>query len=167
MKVCIICKHPWRGDGMGHPGCLDGDAVRPAWDTRLGGYAVIVNDGSILLAHVRDVGWSLPGGGIEKSESIEEGTIREVQEETGFDATIGALLGVRTNLIPAERRFRSPGVDLKAVQVAYACSVVGGALRNETDNSTDEARWFPLNELPEDRMAFVDWAIDLAMDTVR
>ena len=37
--------------------------------------------------------WTLPKGGIEPGETIEEAALREVREETGHGAVIGELLG--------------------------------------------------------------------------
>ena len=57
--------------------------------TRLAAYAVIVQDGHILLCRVApgNLGaglWTLPGGGLEFGESPEVGVVREVEEETGL-----------------------------------------------------------------------------------
>lgn len=51
--------------------------------------AVIIKDSLILLIHRFRNGvefFVLPGGGVEEGESIEEAVIREVKEETNFDA---------------------------------------------------------------------------------
>ena len=54
-------------------------------------YAVIVQDGKVLLNQAWD-GYDFPGGGIEKGETISEGLLREVKEETGLEVTQGELL---------------------------------------------------------------------------
>jgi 8-oxo-dGTP diphosphatase len=121
------------------------------YDTRLGAYAVIARDGQVLLALWNEPTvptWTLPGGGVELGESLEEGAVREVREETGYDVALGGLLGVRTLLTPPERRQRRPGRWLRQVHVVYAASVVGGALTAEVDGTTDEARWIPLADVP-------------------
>lgn len=38
--------------------------------------------------------WSLPGGVMESSDSIEQSAVREVREETGLDIYLGRLVGV-------------------------------------------------------------------------
>ncbi|WGL52287.1 NUDIX domain-containing protein [Nocardioides sp. BP30] len=132
-----------------------------AYDTRLAAYAVIVRASSgpaaapstgpgepeVLLAlwnEEKRKRWTLPGGGVELHETVEEGAVREVREETGYDVELTGLLGIETDVFdPAERR-TDTGRSLKAVRVFFSARIVGGALANETDGTTDEARWVPL-----------------------
>ncbi|WP_064435857.1 NUDIX hydrolase [Pseudoalteromonas neustonica] len=52
--------------------------------TRLTGRAIVLRDNTILLMFTkRYEDYSLPGGGIDEDETIEQGLIRELQEETG------------------------------------------------------------------------------------
>jgi len=122
------------------------------YDTRLGAYAVVVRDGRVLLALWNEPEvptWTLPGGGVELDESPDEGAIREVLEETGYDVELGPLLGVDTLVMPPEKRFVPVGDrPQKNVRVVYAATVTGGELRDEVDGSTDEARWIPLADVP-------------------
>ena len=93
--------------------------------------------------------WTLPGGGVELHESPEEGVVREVREETGYDVELGGLLGVDVFVMTPDKRFEPVGDrSQKNVRVFYAATVTGGDLRDEVDGSTDEARWFPLAEVP-------------------
>ena len=55
---------------------------------------VVVRDGRVLLVHrARHGDWSLPKGKLEPGESWEEAALREVEEETGVRARLGAYLG--------------------------------------------------------------------------
>ncbi|WP_220451211.1 NUDIX hydrolase [Nocardioides dongkuii] len=124
------------------------------YDTRLGAYAVIRDEeGRLLLALWNEpdhAQWTLPGGGVELPETVEEGAVREVREETGYDVRLDRLLAVDSHVVPAERRLHGgpPGRALKSVRVLFAATVVGGTLTAEVDGSTDEARWFPVEEVP-------------------
>ena len=122
------------------------------YDTRLGAYAVIVRDEHVLLALWNEPEvptWTLPGGGVELHESPEEGVVREVREETGYDVELGALLGVDAFVMSAEKRFEPVGDrPQKNVRVFYAATVTGGELRDEIGGSTDQARWIPLADVP-------------------
>lgn len=135
------------------------------YDTRLAAYAVIVDAGQILLPLWNEVEpgeWTLPGGGADLTETVEQTAIREVEEETGYQIEIAALLGVDTFVVPADRRWHGgQGRPLKNVRVVYAGRIVGGALRHEVDGTTDEARWIPLDEVPSlRRVSLVDTALE-------
>ena len=136
------------------------------YDTRLAAYAVVRDaEGRVLLALWNEAErrqWTLPGGGIELHERIEDGAVREVREETGYDVRLGRLLGVETFVVPAERRWTGDR-PMKGVMVVFEAEVVGGELAHEVDGTTDEARWVPLAEVAAlDRVPLVDVALDLA-----
>jgi 8-oxo-dGTP diphosphatase len=122
------------------------------YDTRLGGYAVVIRDGHVLLALWNEPEvptWTLPGGGIELHEDLEDGVVREVREESGYDVALGRLLGVDTRVTPPERRYHPAGDRFqKSVRVVYEATVTGGDLVAEVDGTTDEARWIPLADVP-------------------
>jgi 8-oxo-dGTP diphosphatase len=71
----------------------------------------------------------------------------------------GALLGVDTTVIRAADRFVLSNRDVKAVRVVYEARITGGSLTHELAGTTDEARWFPLGEVPSHRVGLVDIAI--------
>jgi 8-oxo-dGTP diphosphatase len=123
------------------------------YDTRLGSYAVIVDERDrVLLAlwnEAEQALWTLPGGGIELEETVEEGAVREVLEETGYDVELGRLLGVHTLVVPPEQRIVDRDRHLKNVRVIFEAAVIGGQLRYEVDGTTDEARWFPVSEVAD------------------
>lgn len=135
------------------------------FDVRVGAYAVIIRDGEILLAHWNQYGnsrWTLPGGGLEYGEDAPTAAVREVREETGFDVSLGNLLGVDSHFIPPGRRMRGEPRLMHGLRIIYAAEVTGGALRHETGGSTDEAAWFPLAEVPSlDRTELVDAGLRL------
>ncbi|WP_353808162.1 NUDIX hydrolase [Agromyces sp. SYSU T00194] len=134
-------------------------------DIRIAAYGVIIRDGQVLLAHWNEhgrSGWTLPGGGIEGDEHPHDAAVREIFEETGFHARIDRLLGVDRIMIDASRRHAGATAPLYALRVVYRATVTGGTLTNEVDGSSDEARWFPLEEVPElHRVSLVDVGLRL------
>ena len=126
------------------------------YDTRVAAYAVVV-DGEpgaerVLLAlwnEAEEPRWTLPGGGVELRETVEEGAVREVREESGYDVELTGLLGVHSYVIPPSRRFVRTRRPMKALRVVFGARVVGGSLTREVGGTTDEARWFDLREVAD------------------
>lgn len=133
-------------------------------DIRIAAYGVIIRDDRILLSHWNEhgrSGWTLPGGGIEGSEHPHAAARREIREETGYEASVDRLLGIDTMIVPASKR-HTGAAPLYAMRVVYRASVVGGELRDEIGGSSDEARWFSLDEVPRlKRVSLLDIALRL------
>lgn len=61
--------------------------------------AVVLDDhGKILLIKGPERGWEFPGGVIELGETIEDGIIREVKEESGIDIEVTRFCGIYQNI---------------------------------------------------------------------
>jgi 8-oxo-dGTP diphosphatase len=82
--------------------------------------------------------WSLPGGMLELGESLAEGVVREVREETGLIVEVLELVElldrVHRESIPDGERVR-----YHYVIADYLCRVVGGTLHASSD--ADAVRW--------------------------
>ena len=70
-----------------------------------------------------------------------------MREESGYDAELTGLLGVHSYVVPPERRITKTERPMRAVRVIFSARVVGGELTQEVDGTTDEARWFALDEV--------------------
>ncbi|MFD5322974.1 NUDIX hydrolase [Streptomyces sp. NPDC127092] len=137
-------------------------------ELRVAAYAVCVRDGQILLARWVDkagVGrWTLPGGGMDHGELPVETVVREVEEETGYEAEVVALLGIDSIRRGWLRRLGGPG-DWQGLRIIYEARITGGALRNEQGGSTDLAAWHPLDSVPSlTRVELVDIGLQLWRD---
>lgn len=112
--------------------------------------AIVTDDsGRIALVKRKDNQlWALPGGGMELGESIEEGAVREVKEETGLDVEVVSLVGVYTN--PRHVMAYDDGEVRQQFSLCFTTKLVGGELQFD-DESTDIA-WVSETELDEHPM---------------
>lgn len=112
--------------------------------TDLRGYAILVERSSLLLCRISerlpaDAGrWTLPGGGIEFDETIDDGIRRELDEETGLAISLTRVAWVESEV------FALANEELRVVRLVYEGRIVGGELRAETDGTTDRCDWIPL-----------------------
>ena len=108
--------------------------------------AIIVEDGRVaLIRRGRPplLGeWSIPGGGLELGETLRQGLVREVLEETGLTVEPLDLLGVFDRLMhDAEGR-----VLYHYVLVDFLCKPIAGELQAAGD--AIEAAWCTEDRLP-------------------
>jgi 8-oxo-dGTP diphosphatase len=126
---------------------------------RVSVYAIIFEEGRVLLAHRNDIDWwNLPGGGMEAGETVEEAMIREAREETGLEVAIERLVGV----------YSKP--QKNEVVLALRCRIIGGTLI-ATEESR-ECRFFapnalPHNTLPKHRQRVEDALLNLPYAVLR
>jgi len=69
---------------------------------------VVIRDGRALLVRRGSEPlkgqWSIPGGTLELGETIAEGVVRELREETGLDVRVVDLIEVFERIFPGEGR---------------------------------------------------------------
>jgi 8-oxo-dGTP diphosphatase len=117
---------------------------------RLGAYAWCERDGTVLLTRVSAKGpggglWTLPGGGLRFGEDPVAGVTREVREETGYDVALGALVGIRSDVLEPNQTIS--GHRVQTVGIVYRGTIVSGELLAEFEGSTDAAAWILLDDL--------------------
>ncbi|MFC4408906.1 NUDIX hydrolase [Chungangia koreensis] len=90
--------------------------------------------------------WSVPAGGLEAGETIEECCVREISEETGYIAEVGEKLFVKS----------LPGIEFAHVEVHYFfVKILGGEMKiQDPDELIHEIAWKSLDELQELDFAF-------------
>jgi 8-oxo-dGTP diphosphatase len=107
---------------------------------------VLLLDGDKLLLIRRgrppNVGkWTVPGGGVELGESLEEAAARELREETG----LGCELGPVVEILDRVNRDAGGGVEYHYVILDFLGTKPFGTLAAASDCA--EARWVPVTEL--------------------
>lgn len=124
----------------------------------MGAYAVMLRERDerieVLLCRLsprvsRSELWTLPGGGIDHGEDPRAAVIREIQEETGLDASVGEMAHVYSAHLPRASR-DGLLVDAHAIRIVYDGWVPPDAPIPrvvEVDGSTSEAAWKPLDDV--------------------
>ncbi|ASI35300.1 ADP-ribose pyrophosphatase (plasmid) [Exiguobacterium sp. N4-1P] len=96
--------------------------------------AVVLDDhGKILLIKGPERGWEFPGGVIELGETIEDGIIREVKEESGIDIEVTHFCGIYQN------------ISQHVCATCWLAKAVGGT--PQTSSESLEVGFFSLEEV--------------------
>ncbi|MCZ8513231.1 NUDIX hydrolase [Paenibacillus filicis] len=103
---------------------------------------VVFREGKILLVKEKiDGAWSLPGGWADIGLSPSEVVVKEIKEESGFDAKALKLLAV------LDKKFHGhPPEPYHIYKLFILCTIVGGQALSGVE--TSEVRFFGEDELP-------------------
>jgi ADP-ribose pyrophosphatase YjhB (NUDIX family) len=119
--------------------------------------ALVYRGGEILLMRRSDNGhWGLPGGFVEKGESVAAAARREVEEETGYTVELGRLIGVYsdpTTQVVDYGRKKGAGPDggdrrIHVVNLCFEARALEAG-RATTPDETLEIGFFDPRRLPE------------------
>jgi len=105
--------------------------------------AVIVDAGRVLLVRRGTAPlkghWTLPGGVLELGETLHDGVVREMREETGLTVEPVELVELLDRIYREEERVR-----FHYVIADYLCRVTGGEAKAASD--ADQVRWVTREE---------------------
>lgn len=82
--------------------------------------------------------WSIPGGALEVGESLAEGVMRELREETGLAVRVVELIEALDRILPEPSEYRQQAVSLEGARpraryhfviLDYLCEITGGEPR--------------------------------------
>lgn len=88
--------------------------------------------------------WAVPGGRVERGETLAEAVTRELREETGLEGVCGRLIGV-SELIPDD------GGEEHIVILGFEVSLFASA-EPVAGSDASEACWTPLGDVADMRL---------------
>ena len=107
---------------------------------------VLQGDGILLVKRTNKLSeggkWALPGGFVDRNETIKEAAAREIMEETGYEVADMTLF----RIIDAPDR---PAEDRQNIAFVHFC-----AAQERTgvpDWESSDVQWFSLSALPDER----------------
>jgi ADP-ribose pyrophosphatase YjhB (NUDIX family) len=105
--------------------------------------AVFQGSEILLCKEQSDGKWSLPGGWADVNDPPSVAVIRELREETGYDVRCTKLAAV----LDRDLHYDEDPRPFHSYKLMFLCEITGtgGAL----DHDIDEARFFPVDDLPE------------------
>jgi ADP-ribose pyrophosphatase YjhB (NUDIX family) len=114
--------------------------ITPKVDVR----AAVFRDGKILLVkEVNDGRWSMPGGWADVGDTPAEAILREVKEESGFDARVLSVVGIYdANRVPDKEMMPF----YHAYKLIFFCQIEGGEA--STSHETPDVGFFGIDEIP-------------------
>lgn len=114
--------------------------------------ALIIENDAILLVEYEDedgIHYNLPGGGAEPGETVIDGVLRELMEETKAEADVGPLAFVY-ECAPHKQSGEYPADTPHALNLIFECKLKPGSvpgLPEIPDPDQSAVRWVPLSEL--------------------
>ncbi len=117
----------------------------------LGVYGVCIKGNKLLVIHKKGGPYTgrydLPGGSIEKNESILTAIEREFIEETGIQIKILSLIGTKDYIFPWQR-YNFEHTHCHHISILYAVDYLAGDIR-ESPNIDDSlgAEWIEITDI--------------------
>ncbi len=108
-------------------------------------FSLVEDDLNVLLVKRKyapfDGMWAIPGGFLERDETLEEAAVRELAEETGVSGVYVEQLYT----------FGDPGRDprMRVITVAYFALVPVNEIHHRPGDDAAETRWFSIFQLPD------------------
>jgi 8-oxo-dGTP pyrophosphatase MutT (NUDIX family) len=110
-------------------------------------YAIIVDNGNLLVLKLRPTGkYHLPGGGIKVGERIEDTLKRELKEETGIDIEVDELAHFKEMFFYYDPSCRA----YHGLHFYYFCRPLTNALVADElveDGAAEKPRWKTIQDL--------------------
>ena len=115
----------------------------PKTDVR--GAVFDAHDRLLMVRETADGGrWTLPGGWADVNQTASECVLREIREESGYEARVIKL----ALLHDRARQGHQPAMPFSIYKLFFLCALTGGAARGSLE--TSEVRFFAEDEIPDE-----------------
>jgi len=116
-------------------------------------YAVVINDGKILLMKTKTTGkYWFPGGGIDLGEKLENAMKREVREEAGIEIEVEKFLSFKEVFFyyePLDEAYQN-------FSFFYLCKPITTELLDDDkvdqEDESEKPRWIDLKSIKKEEM---------------
>lgn len=104
-----------------------------------GAAAIVLKEDYVLMVRAKDGNsWSFPSGGVEDGETAQQACVREIAEETGYEAKIVKALHTKKAIIK----------NYAVTTDYFLCEITGGAIEYlDPDEEIAEIAWKHRDEL--------------------
>ena len=119
-----------------------GSAASKTWYIAL----VVVTDGErfVLVHEKKNRGWYLPAGRVDPGETLKQGAVREVLEESGLEVELDGIIRFEFTPALSERDAR--------LRVVFVAHVVSGSIKTVADEESLGAAWVRPEDLGQYRL---------------
>lgn len=126
-------------------------------------YLILIKDKKVLLSRRYKTGWmdgmySLVAGHLNGNEPVRDSMIREAYEEAGIKIE-------KKDLIPNKVLHRKSN-DCEYMDFFFVARTWSGEPKIMEPNKCDDMSWFPINNLPEKTLPYIQKVIDTLDDGV-
>lgn len=104
-------------------------------------YSLIIDETKSKVLAVKNQGnstWSLPGGAVEREETIEQAAVREAKEETGLDVKVFGIVAINECIFEKEQEH--------AIFFTFSSEIIGGTIEIKRPEEITEIAWLELDE---------------------
>ena len=100
-------------------------------------------------------GWSLPGGKVEKGETLVEALKREVMEETGLNSKIGDIVSINEG--------KSTQMNVHTLFIMFKATIQNEVIDIQMKDEISETKWMTIEE-SDQKLTYYNHSLKVFLD---